>query len=345
MEDGTNLWKGKSVGDGHTLLAVHGDKVYAVQGKTLTVFNSGTGKVLKALNLPVPINDRILGDQIIAGRMILQAENKTYVINPKRGKVIFMADHPIFVGNPSTHLAQKPWKDSFDLIHNRGFFIHEKQLVAVDLKKGRVVWKTSVPYHIFGAPSYSKGRVTIAGPKVFLGVNADTGKVEWIDTDYEGITITSPYLLYTHSRDRFTAEVGDGFVTHHTKDKGRNYFYPIPDDTTLMFARKSSFFFLYRYIEQDSGLNRSVILRMNYKTAQLHGRRHVEGKSTGLFVHSKNRIFSELVPGYIYELSVDEVEIEDHTRLSERPLLFLDIVGHKIVAVTAGNKVICLQYK
>lgn len=345
IDSGNPLWETKVSGGGVTHIAVSPKMLYAVRGKMVTAIIPGTGKIKIARAIPIKPKGMILGNKVINERLIIQTTDQTHLVDPLAGKILFTADHPQFFGEPARILASKAWLCSFDESRSVGYFADKGFVKAINLKTGKVQWKTESPMDVFGALTIYDNQVYAIGPKVMFALDAGNGKILWVDKKFTSYKAESPYILFTPSRTRFTAEITGGFVTHHMNDKGRNYHYFIPDSSTLMFTVKSSYYFLYVYKEEESGDWHSMIFRQNYKTAQLHGHSDVKGAATGLWTRTRTAAYPELVPGTVFQVELTECEITGSLRVSGEPLKFIDSAGHRVVAADKAGKIIAIKAK
>lgn len=345
MDNGSVYWK-KSLSSGSDIqLAVKADSLYALDGVTLHKLDPATGKELRKKKLDIPEGKKTLATKPVVGKLLIQYPEKSFVVDAKSGRSIFSSDHPLFFDAPNVVLATRKWEDMIDEQRGVGYFIKGREIIALNLKTNKVEWKSTAPSELFGAPSSFKDIVIAVGPRVMYAVKKQDGTKAWIDDRFDDRKIVSPYLYFHTPKNRFTMMVDGGFLTHMALDKRRNFFYLMPDITRLMFTKKHETFFFFIYTEQKSGLWRSIVFRHSTKTAQLYGHDDVDGKSSGLFVKTDAHIYPELSFGTVYMLDRSECAISEKKKLSEKPFLWMDKVGHTAVVATAEGKLVGLSVK
>lgn len=345
IKDGSVIWKKTVLSDNNIQLAANSDSLYALTGRTLHKLDPATGKVLFKKTLQIPDEKNILANEPVVGKLLIQYPDRTLVVDPNTGRTIFTSDKPIFYDAPNVALSTRKWKDSIDEQRDTGYFVKEQKIVAFNLKNRKIEWEAPAPSELFGAPNSFKELVIGVGPGVLYTVNKKDGSPAWTDNRFDERNALSPNLYFHTPKNRFTMMVDGGFLTHQAVDKRKNFYYLLPEQTRLMFAREHETFFFFIYIEKQSGDWHSIVFRHSTETAQLYGHDDVKGKSQGLFVKTGSYIYPELSLGTLCMLDQFECSVLDKKKLSEKPFIWMDIVGHTAVVATAEGKLVGLFVK
>jgi PQQ-like domain len=343
---GTVLWQIQAPGEGTPLLAADAGNVYVLRGDSLITLAPKNGAVKKEVEVAIPPSARILAPESVGGRLLIQAEKKTFLVDPKSGTILFQGKGEVFWGPPSHLLASGKWKDCFDKGRRRGYFVAGNHVKAVRLADGKVFWSTEVPVEPLGPVTAYRKRVVVPGWKGIASLAAEDGQRQWTNRSSTKRPL-SPYLYFFPGQGYFYVHIEDGFLLHRNDSISprKNNIHRLPEISRILLGENMNLHFLSIYKKEDTGKWRSIVFRQDRLTGQLYGYDDVPGKATGLFAHDDDHLFVELSPGTLFALDNDQCAIQSQLKLSENAFSFLYRSGDTVVAVTASGQVVGITQK
>lgn len=356
IDPGVLFWRKKLKGHGPVQLSVYADTLVALRDQTVSVQNGTTGVVERTFELPVSGKTIVLMPEILYGRMLLEVDGTSVVLDVQTEKVIYQSSGPMLYGKPACVFANENWRSGLDENRHRWHFVNGEKIVAFDLKLGQEVWSRPCNLALFGVTTKYKDVIYAAAPNGLFAVDDEDGS-PLFTSRLRNMTITSPYLHFVTKRgmtfwdlltktDRITIEVQQGIALHACR-RGTTSggVYRIPDIARLMFTYRHNYYFTYSYISTDDQQWHSMVMMQSDKSKQVYGRNDVLGKSTGMFVKGRHRIYPELSPGVLYEVTKKQALLTSSVKLSGSPFLAMCLSGKRVVVATAEGDVIGLSSK
>ncbi|NLH47609.1 MAG: PQQ-binding-like beta-propeller repeat protein [Myxococcales bacterium] len=360
LADGHELWKVDAAG--LTSLAADNDNLWLIAGTALRRLDPATGREQAAATLES--GGALLAPAPFENRLLLEIAGGSQVRDAASLQLLYQSPAPLF-GERAAFLRQSgQWRARLDTGRRQIFFVENGRLRAVDAATGKPAYTVAEAVDLIDWPTVHEDRVFAVNAKKIHCFATKNGKLLWSNR-FAAPNPIDPAILTNradsaalsdlpwHQRlwkwgkrlagadweDLLTLHYKNGLVFYFIHRNKLHLSHPLPDEVTLIADDGRFVFWLYTFVDEKDGTTKSVLMRHDKVKEMLYGRSAVAGRGSGFTVFGNNRLYAELAPGYLAELTPIELEPRGVSVFPEDELRTLLEAGSRIVAVSRLGRI------
>ena len=360
LADGRELWKVDAAD--LTSLAADDDNLWLIAGTALRRLDPATGREQAVAALESA--GALLAPAPFENRLLLETAGGSQMRDAASLQLLYQSPVPLF-GRRAAFLRQSgQWRARLDAGRRQVFFVENGRLRAVDAATGKPAYTVAEVTDLVDWPTVHEDRVFAVGAKKIHCFATKNGKLLWSNR-FSAPDPIDPAILTNradsaalsdlpwHQRlwkwgkrlagadweDLLTLHYKNGLVFYFIHRNKLHLSHPLPDEVTLIADDGRYVFWLYTYQDKTDGETKSVLMRHDKVKKLLYGRSAVAGRGSGFVVFGNNRLYAELAPGHLAELTPVELESRGVSVFPEDELRALLASGSRIVAVSRQGRV------
>jgi hypothetical protein len=364
--DGKRLWTTPL--PGARSLSTDGSSVWVTAPARLVRLSARTGKQVAEKELP--IREAVLAPEPVRGTLLVGDEDQTILIRAKNLDELRRLDEPLFHDQTRFLRQSGHWRLRFAEDGRRIHFVERGKLLAVATGSGKTVYEVAVPPRSPGLPTVWDDQIYFVSPNRLNCYNLKKGD-KLLEKRLRTANPPEPFILAQRSDvpaarhvkwwrrpmvwgreiynrffpQRVALRYADGLLFQPTKPSGEQLYHPLPGDALPLAHIDRSTLFLLKYVDEQDGQTKSVLMRWHRGTAQLYGRSPFAGEASGLFALTATHVYAEMSPGLIVEFDLAELEPQRLFSIGAESLEALAVADGKLVALTSAGRIAALTMK